>query len=63
MTFRKELTTLLNRYNAENSSNTPDFILAEYIENCLDAFDNASRKREKWYGHYHKPGGVVISID
>lgn len=40
----------INSVSAENGSNTPDFILAEYLTNCLVAFDKATNAREKWYG-------------
>jgi len=40
----------INRGGGENGSNTPDFILAEYLVRCLKAFDMAFRTREKWYG-------------
>lgn len=49
-TFNSELTDLINRYSRENGSNTPDFILAEYIRNAVAAFDTAVVKREEWYG-------------
>lgn len=32
--FKSELEKLINRYSQENKSNTPDFILCEYILNC-----------------------------
>jgi len=47
--FKKELRNLLNRYSQENNSDTPDFILARYIINCLYAFSKATRQREEWY--------------
>ena len=50
ITFKKELIALLNRYNKENNSNTPDFILANYIQDCLLAFDTAVLRRSKWFG-------------
>ena len=50
MTFRKELEEVINRHSMENGSNTPDFILAEYLDDCLQNFDKTSRAREKWYG-------------
>ena len=50
MTLRKEIEQALNRHSAENESNTPDFILASYIEDCLAAFDTAVNARTKWYG-------------
>lgn len=48
--FQKELETLINRHSKENESNTPDFILAQYIQNALYAFTTAIVQREKWYG-------------
>lgn len=47
--FATELTALINKYSLENNSNTPDFILANYLVNCLNAFNLASIGREKWY--------------
>ena len=44
-----ELSVLLNKHSAENQSDTPDFILAQYLFHCLQAFDNATRKRDEWY--------------
>ena len=52
--FIKELETLINKYSMENDSNTPDFILAEYLSNCLRTFNSAIRIREKWYGRDNK---------
>ena len=47
--LHKELTRLLNRHSAENKSDTPDFILAVYLLDCLNAFEVAVIKREAWY--------------
>jgi hypothetical protein len=46
--FRKELKGLLNRYSIENESNTPDFILADYLYDCLRAFERAANTRSRW---------------
>ena len=48
--FRRELEAIINRYSLENGCNTSDFILADYLCNCLLAFDNAVNSRERWYG-------------
>ncbi len=48
--FLSELEVLINRYSQENGSNTPDFILAMYLQSCLDNFNNAVNRREEWYG-------------
>lgn len=53
--MRQELTSLLNRYSVENGSNTPDFILANYLLDALAAFDTAVRDREVWYGRKPSP--------
>lgn len=50
MAFLDELRTLINRHSKENGSNTPDFILAEYLNDCLRAFDKTVVLRERWYG-------------
>ena len=47
--FHSELQSLINRYSKENGSNTPDFILAGYLENCLDVFDEAVTSRTAWH--------------
>ena len=56
-TFIRELRAVINRYSKENGSDTPDFILAAYLEACLKAFDKTSRMREKWYGKSLSIGG------
>lgn len=48
--FRKELESLINRHSMENNSNTPDFILADYLDGCLQLFDITVERREQWYG-------------
>jgi len=47
--FRKELVRLINKHSLEQFSNTPDFILAEYLEKCLAAYDVAVSSRDKWF--------------
>jgi hypothetical protein len=53
MTFREDITSLINRYSMENGSDTPDFLLAEYLTACLAVFDKAVTARERWYGRRH----------
>lgn len=47
--FRKELESLINKHSKENGSDTPDYILAEYLLGCLSTFDMAVNNRERWY--------------
>ena len=50
MEFRKEIEAIINRHSKENGSNTPDFILAQFLEECLMLFDKTVRQREIWHG-------------
>jgi len=45
-----DMTELLNTYSMEQESDTPDFILAEYLVNCLDAFSVAAARSNQWWG-------------
>ena len=62
-TFLEELTSLINRHCKEDGSNTPDWILSQYLEACLLAFETTTQQRETWYGRdprpsqYVRPGG------
>lgn len=49
-TLVQELTQVINRRNLEGGSDTPDFILADYLGRCLVAFDDCTKQRTKWYG-------------
>jgi len=48
--FITELTQLFNKYSIENESNTPDYMLTDYILGCLENYNRIINKREKWYG-------------
>jgi hypothetical protein len=48
-TFTDELTSLINRFNGETPSNTPDFILAQFVNLSLAAFTQATESRDCWY--------------
>jgi len=52
--FEKELENLINKYSKENDSDTPDFILARYLNNCLKNFNAVVQERELWYGRGKK---------
>lgn len=54
--FVKELEYLINKHSKENDSNTPDFLLASYLDNCLKIFGQVVRARDSWYGVDLKPG-------
>ena len=46
--FRVGLMKLINQHSLENGSGTPDFVLANYITECLKSFDNAVLERHRW---------------
>jgi hypothetical protein len=39
----------VNRHSAESRSDTPDFVLARFLRECLQAFDQATNERTSWY--------------
>lgn len=50
MSFEAEVRKLINRQSREDGSDTPDHILAQYLNECLVAFEIAVRQREVWHG-------------
>ena len=63
MSLSDEIRAAINGCSRENESNTPDFILAEYLMACLVAFESASRRREKWYGQHLSIGGNARQLE
>ena len=61
--FRQELESVINKHSKENESNTPDYILAQYLSGCLAVFNIAVQQREAWYGRDPRPSlaGTKIS--
>ncbi len=57
MTFQQKLSSLLNKYILENGSDTPNFILAMYLNDCLTIWNHAVSTREKWHGRMTPPTG------
>lgn len=48
--LHREIENAINGHGVESGSNTPDFVLAAFLMDCLRAFDAATNQREKWYG-------------
>ncbi len=46
----EEIRAALNRHSAENGSDTPDFLLAEFLVGCLETWNRTTRKRDEWHG-------------
>ena len=47
--FRKELTGLINKHSLENGSDTPDYIIADYLIRCLEGMNMLVNTRERSY--------------
>lgn len=50
----EEIRQVLNRASRENESNTPDYLLAEYLMSCLEAGENLIVSRDSWYNDRRK---------
>ncbi len=50
LSFERELETLINKHSKENDSNTPDYILANYLSGVLNVFNITVNARDKWQG-------------
>lgn len=48
--FMIDLASVINKYSKESGSNTPDFILADYLNRCLENFNATVAVRNSWYG-------------
>lgn len=49
--LQEEIRNAINRVSAENGSDTPDYILAQFLVGCLNAYNKAVCARELWLGH------------
>ena len=47
--FEQELRELINKYSVDTMSNTPDFILASFLNNVLVDWNHAVNARDRWY--------------
>lgn len=53
--LKRELAEVLNRHSVENASDTPDYILAEYLVSCLDTWNHTAAQRAYWIGEKQRP--------
>ena len=54
MDFKKELESLLNRHSKDADISTPDFILAKYVENLIEATEGLVKRRDEWLSVYRR---------
>ncbi len=48
-TFEEKLSSLINKHSMENTSNTPDYLLAKYLIMCFDAYSLTVKQRDTWF--------------
>lgn len=60
--FKRDLEELVNRHSMENTSNTPDYVLAQYLSESLRAFDRAVMARDLWYGGRRRPSESTSNV-
>lgn len=61
--FTRALAALVNCHSRENGSDTPDYLLADYLMGCLRAYEAATAARDKWYGYRGMGGFNAACID
>lgn len=47
--LRTDLAAVLNKHGAESLSGTPDFILADYLMTCLQAYGSTVSRTTAWH--------------
>lgn len=47
--LRNKIEEVINIFSLENGSDTSDFILAEYLVDCLKTFDKTMQSRDKYF--------------
>lgn len=61
-TLERDLAHALNCNSAENASNTPDYILAQFLGGCLAAWNTAAQQRETWHGRDARPSEAAATV-
>lgn len=54
--FKTELSNLLNKHSLENNSDTPDYLLAQYLDNCLINYVETVTMRDNWHSEDKQSG-------
>ena len=60
--FRDELTKLINEHSVEQCGDVPDYILAQYLCDCIEALHNAAKRRDRWFGVDHRVKTVSTDV-
>jgi hypothetical protein len=70
-TLHEDITKILNRHNVENVSDTPDFILAQFLLRSLVAGEELVKARHAWLGlpnpwaqpGAEEPDAVAVAVE
>lgn len=60
--LRKDIESSINRHSRESHSDTQDFILAEYLMDCLKAFERATKWRNEMKPSKRESGFTLIEL-
>lgn len=55
----RDLANVINCHSVENLSNTPDFILAEHLYSCIEAWNKTTKRRNDYYSTDRVNPGVI----
>lgn len=58
---RKDIEAAINCNSEENVADTPDFLLAEFLADCGDAWNKATLARDKWFGRPCGDGAAILT--
>lgn len=47
--FLRDLIAVIDKHGKEKESNTPDYVLAEYLDACLKNFNETIVESRKWH--------------
>ena len=56
--LEKDIEVLMNQYNIDTMTDTPDFILASYLMTCLRNYMITKTDTEEWFGKRITINGV-----
>lgn len=48
--FTDDLCKLINQHGIEQCGDTPDYVLAQYLSDCIETLHKAVKVRDRWYG-------------
>ena len=54
--FTKDLSKLLNNYNMDTATDTPDYVLSIYLVSCLKTYHVINYNNRVWHGEENKGG-------